>query len=267
MSTDEIPLSLPTPVEDRPNYWSLSRAPLAGLVFAVPWLVVYELGIALLGPRATLNGADAMLDRLVSAIGLSNAWAVPLGVAVILLVWHYALGASWHVSWRVLGGMALECVVLAVVLVLFARVQARFFGRFLAFEDVTHIAAFDALPHLAWSFREGFARLVGYCGAGVYEEALFRLMLLPALAGIVRAFGVPWPKALLAAAVVSSVIFSAAHYVGPLGDPIAPATTQFWFSFTFRIAAGLFFALLFVYRGFGVAVGTHALYDIFVGLF
>ena len=31
--------------------------------------------------------------------------------------------------------------------------------------------------------------------------------------------------------------------------------------------AGGFFAVLFVYRGFGIAAGTHALYDIFVGLF
>jgi hypothetical protein len=31
--------------------------------------------------------------------------------------------------------------------------------------------------------------------------------------------------------------------------------------------AGVFFALLFLYRGFGITAGTHALYDILVGIF
>ena len=38
-----------------------------------------------------------------------------------------------------------------------------------------------------------------------------------------------------------------------------------WFSASFRCLAGIFFATLFVYRGFGIAAGTHALYDVLVG--
>ncbi len=62
------------------------------------------------------------------------------------------------------------------------------------------------------------------------------------------------------AVVVTSALFSAAHYAGAHGE------TFDWFSFCFRFLAGAFFALLFVYRGFGIAAGTHALYDIFVGV-
>jgi membrane protease YdiL (CAAX protease family) len=62
------------------------------------------------------------------------------------------------------------------------------------------------------------------------------------------------------AVLVTSVLFSAAHYAGAHGE------TFDWFSFSFRFLAGAFFALLFVYRGFGIAAGTHALYDIFVGV-
>ena len=36
--------------------------------------------------------------------------------------------------------------------------------------------------------------------------------------------------------------------------------------FLFRMMAGVFFALLFQLRGFGVAAGTHACYDVLVGL-
>jgi membrane protease YdiL (CAAX protease family) len=56
------------------------------------------------------------------------------------------------------------------------------------------------------------------------------------------------------------VLFSLAHYVGPLGD------TLDLHSFTFRFLAGVFFALLFEARGFGIAAGSHAAYDILVGL-
>ena len=34
----------------------------------------------------------------------------------------------------------------------------------------------------------------------------------------------------------------------------------------FRTVAGLFFALLFLLRGFGIAAGTHFSYDLLVGL-
>ena len=61
------------------------------------------------------------------------------------------------------------------------------------------------------------------------------------------------------AVILTSLIFSTAHYVGPHGEAFDA------YSFSFRCIAGAFFALLFVYRGFGIAAGTHAMYDIFVG--
>ena len=59
--------------------------------------------------------------------------------------------------------------------------------------------------------------------------------------------------------ILTSLVFSAAHYVGRHGE------TYDSFSFAFRFIAGAVFAVLFVSRGFGVAAGTHALYDVFVG--
>jgi hypothetical protein len=39
------------------------------------------------------------------------------------------------------------------------------------------------------------------------------------------------------------------------------------FSFLFRFLAGICFSLVFIYRGFGIAAGSHALYDILMGMF
>ncbi len=63
------------------------------------------------------------------------------------------------------------------------------------------------------------------------------------------------------AALATSVLFAAAHYVGASGEPFR------WFSFVFRFVAGMFFSVVFIYRGFGIAAGSHAAYDILVGLF
>jgi hypothetical protein len=59
-------------------------------------------------------------------------------------------------------------------------------------------------------------------------------------------------------ALVSAVIFSLWHYVGPLGDPLDAH------SFVFRAVCGLVFVLIFAFRGFAPAVWTHALYDVWV---
>ena len=68
------------------------------------------------------------------------------------------------------------------------------------------------------------------------------------------------PRAVLLAALVSSILFAAAHHVGAQGE-------AFYFSvFLFRLLAGGLFAAIFLYRGFGVAIGAHAVYDVLVGM-
>ena len=61
--------------------------------------------------------------------------------------------------------------------------------------------------------------------------------------------------------VISSLLFAAAHHVGPYGEPYET------YCFFFRFVAGVFFSVLFIYRGFGIAAGSHAAYDILVGVF
>ncbi len=67
--------------------------------------------------------------------------------------------------------------------------------------------------------------------------------------------------AVTAAVVLSALIFSGFHYIGPYGDPLTAPT------FTFRTIAGLLLSGLYVARGFGVAAWTHALYDVGLALF
>ena len=178
---------------------------------------------------------------------------------MILLAWHHLLSEPWRVRGNVLYGMWVESAALGVILLLAAHLQSRMFD---AFSAPVALAAGQEQPG---PFGQFLAKFVSYCGAGVYEEVLFRLTLMPLLAVVLHAFGVSWVKSWIAAAVLGSLAFAAAHHVGTHGEPIALAASGFWFAFSFRFIAGLFFSLLFVYRGFGIAVGTHAIYDMLAG--
>ncbi len=103
------------------------------------------------------------------------------------------------------------------------------------------------------------ASVIGYLGAGVYEEAMFRLALIPLIYGSARMIHTPQLLAGTLAVTGSALLFSLAHHAGLPGESFT------WFAFIFRWLAGIFFAWVFLVRGFGVAVGTHAAYDVLVG--
>ena len=225
------------------SYWALSRMPLTSLVFILPLVLAYEGGVLFLGRSSPRNGADVWLRHILDALGFGEYFLLPVLTILGLLAWQHIEHDRWRFKPWVLVGMAAECLLLAVVLVGLARLQNRLW------------------PLQFGPGLEGiFARFIGFCGAGLYEEVLFRLLMLPAVAWGLERIGTPSSSSVLWSAVITSLLFSAAHYVGPLGDSFE------LYSFTFRTMAGLFFALLFVVRGFGIAAGTHAAYDMLVGL-
>lgn len=243
------------------SYWTESRRPLASLAFIAPLLIVYELGVLVLGPQAVRNGADVWLRQLLELLGFGQYFLLPVLTVCILLGWHYTIRQPWRVSPGVLSGMTIECLLLAVVLRLILQLQ----GELL--QAITAPAASQLLPlAITLDLANRVRGLVGFLGAGVYEELLFRLILLSLVVAAVRRAGGTPRKSLVAAVLATSFVFALAHYVGAYGEPIHLMAWSFWFSFLFRFLAGIFFGTLFVYRGFGIAAGAHAGYDILVGL-
>lgn len=228
---------------DPETYWTLSRAPLESLVFSMPLVLAYEGGVLLLGRGTPRNGAEVWLRHGLDALGFGSYFLLPLLTAIGLLAWHHVEHDRWRFQPRVLIGMAIESLGLAMLLLGIARLQERLWPL--------------AAPNMG---RGVLARIVGYCGAGLYEEVLFRLLLLPVVAQGLRWMGMATGSSIAIAILSTSLVFSAAHYVGPLGDSFEV------YSFTFRTLAGCFFAILFAIRGFGITAGTHAAYDMLVGL-
>jgi membrane protease YdiL (CAAX protease family) len=63
-----------------------------------------------------------------------------------------------------------------------------------------------------------------------------------------------WASVLMV--LISAVLFSLYHYLG--NEPFQVR------SFVFRTVAGIYFAILFLVRGFGVTCGCHIAYDIVI---
>lgn len=242
----------------RPSYWAVSRTPLTSLVFSLPLVLAYEGGVLWLGRGTPRNGADVWLRHLLDACGFGSYFLLPALTIVGLLAWHHVEHDRWHFSPGVLVGMAGECVLWAVALVGIARLQQQMWPLAVPTAEIWPLAA-SAGP-AAGVLEGALARIIGYCGAGLYEEVLFRLLLLPAVAWAFGRLGAGPIAAAVWAILITSTLFSLAHYVGPLGDAFE------LYSFSFRLAAGIFFAVVFLLRGFGIAAGTHAFYDLLVGL-
>ena len=237
------------------SYWALARSPLHCLVFLLPLLIVYEVGVVWLGGSRALylrNGADYWMRDWLLQQGWDAQWLLPVLVVLSLLAWQYAGRFSWKIRIDTLIGMAAESLLFACLLVLFGQVQDALFQQYI---DPLSLA----VPPTA-ALGSQLARTVSFVGAGIYEEVLFRLLALPLAFVGLRLLLVPDRWATVAAVLLTSLLFSLAHHVGPGAESFR------WFSFVFRTIAGLFFAVLFVLRGFGVTVGSHAAYDILVGV-
>lgn len=255
-----------------PDYWRESSRPLVSLVFIAPMLVAYELGMIALGPAAVRNGAEVWLRRFLDAIGFGQYFLLPVLTCGLLLGWHHVLHSSWRFRPSVLGGMTLESAIVAFGLLALAQIPSTFHQDFnehrVANSQLSFTTRVVEEPHD--DMLQSLGGVLGYLGAGIYEELLFRLTLLPLAVLALRSIGTA-PRAAWAFAIVSvSVLFSLAHYQWDLnvfGIALRTSGYEFdWFSFTFRCLAGMAFSLLFVSRGFGIVVGAHALYDIFAVL-
>ena len=242
------------------KYFQASRAPRYSLLFALPLLVCYELlAAALTGPGARLqvrNGADVILRELAYTSMGVNGPTILMGAIIALCVWLVwrDMRRGGGLSAGIFAGMFAESVLLAVAFgIVIGTITAQLLGSL-------HLLMIGAaqdgggIASLSWP-----ARLMLSLGAGLYEELLFRVLLVGALAAGARTLlGLGRRGAGIFAAVIGALAFSAFHYIGAYGDPFELS------SFVFRAISGLAFSAMYLLRGFGITAWTHALYDIFV---
>ena len=282
------------------SYLERTSRPIYAVVFLLPFIVFYELGTIFINTDV-LNQSQVRvvafiwLQNLLEYLGFSGkfAWAAPaLAVVVILILQQLVSRKRWRLAFGDIWPMSVECVLLAVpliVLSLFLNTSSQQringdefvkstvqFHRTLSADGRAESAVQNAPDGKTMVYcrsvadygsqedatagdsilkrKSLLADIVTGIGAGIYEELVFRLILMSVLIILFQnTLGFERKTSIMISVLLSAGLFSAHHHISvPLN----------WVEFGFRTAAGIYFAALFGIRGFGIAAGTHAFYDI-----
>jgi membrane protease YdiL (CAAX protease family) len=225
------------------GYFNITKTAYFGFIITIPLFLIYEIGTLITGAEIR-NAAEVWI--LAFLMNLFHNWTL-LAVAVIYILTflfillqrnrssekHPIQRAYWVIS---LAEALVYSWILAPVINLV--------GGFL----------------MSVGGNDGGAIVTSF-GAGFFEELFFRVILFGGLFALltrIKRFGNHRILLFFVVAIGTSLLFSAVHYMGSLGDPFTLS------SFLFRFFAGMLFCALFFLRGFGVAAWSHALYDVWV---
>jgi Type II CAAX prenyl endopeptidase Rce1-like len=237
------------------SYGSQSTQPLHILCFLAPFLVLYELGSILYlqhpdrGVKESI-AAYGTMEHVFRAFGVASFHIPSILVVAIFLVLHLVQQLPMVVRGSVLLRMAFESLAWTLPLLVFGFLTSP------QSQPLMGGASPDEIASMPWQ-----AKLTLSAGAGVYEELLFRLVLIGVVSILLsKSEAASQGTANTIGAFISAIAFALYH-----GSAIHAADGSISFAaFAYYACAGLYFACLFLFRGFGIAVASHFLYDTIV---
>jgi hypothetical protein len=274
----------------RDSYLERTSRPICAIIFLLPFIIFYELGTFCINTDVLNQSqirvvAFVWLQNLLASLGFSGkfAWvAPPLAVVVILMALQITSRRQWRFWLSDILPMAVECMLLAVPLIVLTlglnsagsqREVALFDGNTIPAQNALLPRCFlligNSLSLLAEQVDDLgmqhslLANIVTGIGAGIYEELVFRLILICILMLLFQdIMRFSHKKSIVLSVLVAAALFSAHHHIDFLsGQPNANDPFNLT-EFIFRTIAGIYFAALFAIRGFGITAGTHAFYNI-----
>lgn len=267
------------------SYLERTSRPIYAVIFLLPFIVFYELGTILINTDVLNQSqvrvvAFVWLQNSLEYLGLAGklAWAAPpLIVVVILIAMQLACRKRWSFFMGDLLPMAIECILLAIPLIVFSLFLNSSIANnpddataFTSSQTIISSAATTvSLPEVAAYEHEPsekksvLADIVTGIGAGIYEELIFRLILICALMMLFQdVLGVNYKQSIILSVLISAALFSAHHHIDFFSGHLNIDTGFTWMEFGFRTLAGVYFAVLFSIRGFAITAATHGFYDI-----
>jgi len=267
------------------SYLERTSRPIYALAYLLGFLVLYEVGTILINPEALSESLENLqgrviaflwVQRLLELLGFHGRglWlATPSVVVLILLGLQISSRRGWRVHVRDFAPMTCECVLMAIPLIVLSLVINRVpagpvSGPIL--QQAAGVVQADPAPEApldSLAANDTFVEIVTGIGAGVYEELVFRLVLIIALMLLLQdVLGVRHARAVVLSVVLSGLAFSAYHHWGFQGGHLVEGEPFRWSAFAFRTLAGVYFSMIFAVRGFGITAGTHVFYDIIAAL-
>lgn len=237
------------------TYFQASRTGTYGFLAALPLFLLYEVLILFVNGNEISQirvGADVWIKQALAYLGATGTFALGLlvlGIGIVIFIRERKKKIPLRAGYF---GMILgESTIYAVgVALLISTLVSLIFS--IAPQEMAFIAQ-DATRQLGSGML-----IVLSIGAGLYEELIFRVVLVGGLFWVLQSLVKSKNTAYIVAAIVGALLFSTVHYVGAFGDTFTMS------SFVFRFLFGLALNGIFLVRGFGVAAWTHAIYDVLV---
>lgn len=230
------------------KYFKQTKSLLYSYLISLPLLLLYEVLILVAQPNTSYVvriSVDVWIRTLFSYFG-TNILSITLIIVALtgLLILYYERRNLPDIKVPYFILMLFESAVYAFFLALI--ISAAVSGILHMIQDAP-MKSLTTLQQLALSL-----------GAGLYEELFFRVILVSALLFLFRFLFQKESAAFISAMIVAALIFSLVHYTGTLGDAFSVD------SFLFRFLFGLALNAIYLWRGFGIAAWTHAIYDLMV---
>ena len=189
--------------------------------------------------------ATRLLGQFFAMFGVTGVHLPAIAVVGALLGMHIVRKKDpWLPELKLYPVMWGESLVLALPLFVLMTVLLR---------EAPPAVSFESVDWEPWR-----RNMVIAIGAGVYEELLFRLVAIAAIHALTKdLLSLPEEVCVIAAVLVSSLGFSLVHFVGNY-NPFTMIKMLFY------TVAGIYFAAIYLTRGFGIVVAVHALYDVLV---
>jgi CAAX prenyl protease-like protein len=273
------------------SYLDRTSRPIYALWYLLFFIVIYEVGTIAFNPEIlsrSLTDARVVVSfvwgqNILKFLGFSErmTWiATPLTIVVILLALQMTSGTSWRVRIRDFGPMSLECILLAIPLIVLSLAVNRSVNydqqeAFASYRGVERTEAVYLVINNASEGQVDFAEateqranplgvdIVTGIGAGIYEEFVFRLILICLLMLVFQdMLGMSWQWAVFISVMIAAILFSVHHHIFFVNGHFQVGEPFVFSKFIFRTLAGVYFAIVFAVRGFGITAGSHAFYNI-----
>jgi hypothetical protein len=251
------------------GYFARTSRSIYALIFLLPFILLYEILVLKINPQLLSDPSSHVRGGVIAFVWIQNfleyfgldgkiSWlCAPLVIIIILLVLQITSREKWKIFWSDFLIMTAECITLSLPLIVLAMVLNR------PSQQGQKLAA--VLPEMISRFgQHSFSMdIITGIGAGIYEELIFRLILICLLMLFFETIlGVKKTNSILFSIVISAVLFSLHHHFVFIQGHFARSELFTLAPFCFRTIAGVYFAIIFVVRGYGTVAAAHIFYDV-----
>jgi len=224
------------------SYFSYTRNSTISLMFIFPFFLMYEiLAYFLFDPSDYVirNSADIIFRDIFEII--TNNTLITYNGLLLILIFSFIFYNFKNKSPK-----------FTLSYIFFMFIEGIFFGLLLLI-ILNGFSVFN-YSQQNYFFIDYSFMFYSCLGAGIWEEILFRYLLLSSLIKVFKKI-IDKYSSIILSIFISALLFSMFHYIGSLGDVFNIYT------FIVRFVGGIYLGIIYLYRGLGISMISHIIYD------